>query len=55
MSFSGKERGAQARADAYRRFQWAQLYRHLDDEGWGRAVDAMLGIEAGVELAGVAD
>ena len=55
VSFTGKERGVEARADAYRRYQWAQLYRHLDDKGWGRAVDAMQGIEAGVELAGVAD
>ncbi|WP_424951850.1 single-stranded-DNA-specific exonuclease RecJ [Deinococcus sp.] len=54
-SFTGRERGAEARADAYRRYQWAQFYRHLNDEGWGRAVDAMLGVETGVELAGVAD
>jgi single-stranded-DNA-specific exonuclease len=54
-SFTGRERGAEAKADAYRCFQWAQLYRHLQGDGWGRAVDAMLGVEAGVELAGVAD
>jgi len=54
-SFTGRERGAEAKADAYRRYQWAQLYRHLNDESWQRAVDAMLGIEAGAELVGVAD
>lgn len=54
-SFTGRERGAEARADAYRRYQWSQLYQHLTDEGWGRAVNAMLGVEAGAELAGVAD
>ncbi|WP_407539583.1 single-stranded-DNA-specific exonuclease RecJ [Deinococcus radiomollis] len=54
-SFTGRERGAEAKTDAYRQFQWAQLYRHLQGESWGRAVDAMLGTEVGVELAGVAD
>ena len=54
-SFTGRERGAEAKADAYRRWQWAHLYHHLDDEGWGRAAEAMLGADTGVELARVAD
>ena len=54
-SLTGRERGAETRADAYRRWQWAHLYRHLDDEGWARATEAMLGIGVGAELAGVAD
>ena len=54
--FSGRERGDEARADAYRRWQWAQLYLHLDDAGWAQAVLSMLGIRSQeVELAGVAD
>ncbi|MCP2015721.1 single-stranded-DNA-specific exonuclease [Deinococcus sp. HSC-46F16] len=31
-------------ADAYRRWQWAHLYRVLDDEGWSAAVHHLLGL-----------
>ncbi|MGI8748051.1 MAG: single-stranded-DNA-specific exonuclease RecJ, partial [Deinococcus sp.] len=54
-SYSGRERGAEKAADAYRRWQWGQFYRVLDDEGWAGAAAALLGLEAGLELAGVAD
>lgn len=33
-------------ADAYRRWQWAHLYRVLDDPGWNAAVRHLLGLEA---------
>lgn len=32
-------------ADAYRRWQWAHLYRVLDDPGWNAAVRHLLGLE----------
>ncbi|BDP42532.1 single-stranded-DNA-specific exonuclease [Deinococcus aetherius] len=35
----------EAAADAYRRWQWAHLYRVLDDEGWSAAVRHLLGLE----------
>ena len=55
-SFNGRERGNEAKADAYRRWQWAQLYQHLDDAGWAQAVLGMTGLELEeAELAGVAD
>ncbi|GAA5532178.1 single-stranded-DNA-specific exonuclease RecJ [Deinococcus aluminii] len=34
-------------ADAYRRWQWAHLYRVLDDAGWNAAVRHLLGLEGG--------
>ncbi|AWN24655.1 single-stranded-DNA-specific exonuclease RecJ [Deinococcus irradiatisoli] len=40
-------------ADTYRRFQWSHLYRMLDDEGFTRAVQAMLGLQAGESAATV--
>ena len=44
------EAGLEAAADAYRRWQWAHLYRVLDDEGWSAAVRHLLGVEgAGAE------
>lgn len=33
-----------AAADAYRDWQWAHLYRVLDDEGWSAAVHHLLGL-----------
>ncbi|GGR39006.1 single-stranded-DNA-specific exonuclease RecJ [Deinococcus ruber] len=55
-SFNGRERGNEAKADAYRRWQWAQLYQHLDDAGWAQAVLGMTGMKVEeAELAGVAD
>jgi len=36
----------EAAADAYRRWQWAQLYRLLDDAGWNAAVRHLLGLTA---------
>lgn len=36
---------AQAQAAAYHRYQWAQLYRVLDDAGWAQAVADLLGLE----------
>ncbi|WP_188960927.1 single-stranded-DNA-specific exonuclease RecJ [Deinococcus aquiradiocola] len=53
--FTGRERGQDAQLGAYRRWQWAHAYRHLDNEGWSRAVNALLGLQATPELAGVAD
>ncbi|MEF2280291.1 DHH family phosphoesterase [Deinococcus sp. YIM 134068] len=38
------EAGLEAAADAYRRWQWAHLYRVLDDGGWDAAVRALLGL-----------
>ncbi|MFC0617914.1 single-stranded-DNA-specific exonuclease RecJ [Deinococcus budaensis] len=40
----------EAAADAYRRWQWAHLYRVLDDPGWNAAVRHLLGL-AGDSLA----
>ncbi|WP_425148464.1 single-stranded-DNA-specific exonuclease RecJ [Deinococcus sp.] len=55
-SFSGRERGNEARVDAYRRWQWAHLYQHLDDTGWAQAALSLLGVQPeSLELAGVAD
>lgn len=34
----------EAAADAYRRWQWAHLYRVLDDPGWNAAVQHLLGL-----------
>ncbi|WP_034384997.1 single-stranded-DNA-specific exonuclease RecJ [Deinococcus sp. YIM 77859] len=34
----------EAAADAYRRWQWAHLYRVLDDRGWNAAVWHLLGL-----------
>lgn len=34
----------EAAADAYRRWQWAHLYRVLDDAGWNAAVRHLLGV-----------
>ncbi|EYB68721.1 single-stranded-DNA-specific exonuclease RecJ [Deinococcus phoenicis] len=39
--------GLEAAADAYRRWQWAHLYRVLDDAGWNAAVRHLLGLEEG--------
>lgn len=41
----GREAGLEEAADAYRRWQWAHLYRVLDDEGWNAAVRHLLGLE----------
>ncbi|MFC4452911.1 single-stranded-DNA-specific exonuclease RecJ [Deinococcus sonorensis] len=53
--YTGRERGAPAQAAAYRRWQWAHLYRHLSDEGWTEAALKMQGVALPVEVAGVAD
>ncbi|GAA5511502.1 hypothetical protein Dcar01_00213 [Deinococcus carri] len=38
------EAGLEAAADAYRLWQWAHLYRVLDDAGWNAAVRHLLGL-----------
>lgn len=38
-------------ADAYRRWQWAHLYRVLDDEGWSAAVHHLLGLTGSAATA----
>lgn len=47
---AGSEAGLEEAADAYRRWQWAHLYRVLDNEGWNAAARHLLGLEENVPL-----